>query len=518
MKRSGASCLLLATVCGGCVATDPLHVESEPESPPVEAPVPPEPRAIPNGGSLHGRITNREGFPVPGAELHLEGLFSSVDGSRGPDSLVAFSDSDGRYTIRDVPPGNRRLNVSAEGYANQTKAGFVFRHDSPLLTDVKLELAETICGTVTDESGQPIEGAQVLALSYSNSNRQCRDTAQTDAYGEFCLTHVAAGKYTIAVTADRYRSAHENRVPTLGDDLIVELAESGFVHGTVIAAGGPPSTPFRVQLRRTHPGTNITSLVGKKYSFEGEGGEFDIECNTTGTYCVEAEAPGFAPTFSEEFRFTLGQPTDGIVVVLTRGGSLRGRVLDDEGLPVEGARITTHPNDWSNNPFDRALGDQYPTNATWRAAESDSAGEFELPHLAAEVYQLRITAPGWSQVALKDIVVREGTATDLGGVLLVRGGELTGSVTDSAGQATVGARVRLFPSGPGGPSRGDHWTVTGAYGEYGFVNVTPGLYELTAFFTGAGYDPARFPRGPEFGRLVRMESGESSRVDLLLER
>lgn len=477
--------------------------------------VTPPPIVLREGATLQGRVTDTAGNPVPEAELHLEGLFSTVDGAKSPGSLVAFSDADGQYQIPNVPPGNRRLNISAEGYANQLKSGLVFRGEEPLLMDVTLEVAEMICGKVIDKRGQPIEDAKVLALSYSNSNRQCRDSVQTDANGEFCLTRIAGGKYTIAVTADRFRAGHENRVPTGGGNLIIELDDQGIVNGRVVAGDGPPPTPFTVQLRRTHPGTEITSLVGEKFSFESEDGSFAMECTTSGTYRVEASAPGYAPSFSEEFRFTLGQPMNGVVVHLTKGGSISGRVVDGQGNPVPRPHVTTHDNTWSNSLFDRALGDQFPTNATSQAVNGGAGGRFELTSLRGETYQLRFRAAGYCEATLKDIVVSEGIDNNIGDVKLLKGGEVTGSVIDPAGKPVLGTTVRLDPDGP--ESSGlNYATQSGADGKYSFVNVYPGSYKLRALSASGGEDPfiQTITGGMENAQIVKVKDGESLRFEL----
>jgi len=474
----------------------------------------PPPIVLRVGATLCGRVTDTAGNPVPEAKLHLEGLFMKADGTPGPDSLHAVSDANGDYCIPNIPPGNRRLNVSAEGYANQTKGGMVFRGEDPLTMDVTLEVAEMICGRVINKRGQGVAGAKVLALSYSNTNRQCRDVIMTDENGEFCLERVAAGKYTLAVTAERYRAAHENRVPTGGASLVIELHDQGVVCGRVVAGDGPAPTPFTVQLRRTHPGTNITSQVGKALTFDDPEGNFCIEATQSGTYRVEASAPGYAPSFSEEFRFTLGQPMNGVVAHLTQGGSIVGRLVDSEGNPVSRPRITTHDNTWSNSLFDRALGDQFPTNATKATATGGTGGRFELSNLRGETYQLRFRAHGYCEEAIKDIVVTEGNETDLGDIELTRGGEITGSVIDPAGKPVVGATVRLDPDGPESSSM-NYSTQSGADGKYVLKNVYPGPYKLSANQSMGEFDflSTMANQGDNSQRLTVSE-GESLRFEL----
>jgi protocatechuate 3,4-dioxygenase beta subunit len=470
-----------------------------------------------SGASLSGTVLDTAGNTVPGALVRLDGMFTSLDGTPSADSLEVESGPDGRYKIPNVAPGNRTLNVTAEGYANQTKGGLVFRGEEPLTMDVTLEIAEMICGKVISKSGAPVAGAKVLAMSFSNANKQCRDTVLSDENGEFCLTRVAAGQYTIAVTAPGFRAGHENRVKTGGAGLVIELVEQGMVSGRVIAGDGPPAGAYTVQLRQTHPGQKITSRIGKAETFTNPDGTFTIECAQSGTYLVEAGAKGFAPTFSEEFRFTQGQPMQNVIVRLAQGGRITGQVVGADGEPIARPTLTTHANDWTNSLFDRALGDQFPTNATLTTATGGGAGRFQLQNLNPETYQVRVRAPGYCEATIKDVLVTEGQATDLGKVQLIRGGEVTGSVIDAAGKAVAGARVNLNPDTQSAGEMPQTYTVkTGPDGKYRIPNVVPGRYKISAARGGQGggtlFDD--FISEQESAQVVTVSDGDTLRFEL----
>lgn len=412
--------------------------------------------------------------------MTLEGLFSQFGDPRAPESLTAVSDSDGSYTIANVPYGNRRLQVSAEGYANKTQGGLVFYGTEQLETDVVLHPAEMISGRVSTKSGAPVSDAKVMAMSFSNSNRQCRDETLTDENGEFRLERLASGKYTIAVSAKGHRRAHEPRVMTGTTELLIELEEADMVSGRVFTADGELPTPYEVQVRQTHPGNSVTTRIGERIEFEDRNGSFSMICTQSGTFVIEAEAPGYAPTFSEEFRFTLGRELTDISVHLTRGGGLTGRVLDDAGRPLAGARITTRDPTWSNSLFDRALGNQFPTNITSAKTATSENGSFELQLLKAESYQLRLLAPGFCEHILTPLNVIEGRTLDIGDISLIQGGEIRGTVIDDDGSPTEGALVRLDLDEAERAHPRQYETMSGPNGEYKLSNIYPGQYKLVA--------------------------------------
>ena len=88
---------------------------------------------------------------------------------------------------------------------------------------------------------------------------------------------------------------------------------------------------------------------------------------------------------------------------------------------------------------------------------------------------------------MKDVFVTEGKDTNVGQVQLIRGGEITGTVIDLAGQPVVGATVSLNPDGRRGDELPRSYTAqAGADGKYVLRNVWPGKYKLSATRGGGG--------------------------------
>lgn len=470
------------------------------------------------GASLSGTVLDNAGNAVPGAVMRLDGMFARMDGNPAADSLSTVSNAAGHYIIPNVPAGNRTLNVKAEGYANQVKGSLVFRGEEPLTMDLTLEIAEMICGKVISRIGKPVPGAKVLAISTSNSSRHCRDEIFADENGEFCLKNVAAGQYNVAVTAKGFRPGNENRVKTGAASLIIELAVQGLVNGRVVAASGPAPTPYVVQLRQTHPGNTVTSAIGKPLTLSEADGSFSIECGSTGTFLIQATAPGYSPSFSEEFRFTVGQPMNGVVVHLTAGGSISGSVLNAEGKPVSRPRITTHDNTWTNSLFDRALGNQFPTNITPTAGNGNGQGKFKLDSLRPETYQLRVRAPGYCEATLQDVFVTEGKDTNVGNIQLIRGGEINGTVIDLAGRPVMGAKVRLNPASGGEGLPHTYEITAGGDGTYSIKNIFPGKYKLSAAPTNSASNFLQaFSNELDNVQPVQIKDGESQHFELKID-
>jgi hypothetical protein len=105
--------------------------------------------------------------------------------------------------------------------------------------------------------------------------------------------------------------------------------------------------------------------------------------------------------------------------------SIAGRALTEDGQPATGASVTAY-----------SVGGQ----GTSYMAVCDETGNFKLAGLAPGSYRLTVEASGFvlESHSLADNVFRAGENVT---VHLVRGGVITGQVTDSAGQPLVGVKV-----------------------------------------------------------------------------
>lgn len=445
------------------------------------------PITLTQGAKLSGLISDTGGNPVPGATIHLEGMLAGLGNRPSPDRMSTESDQFGRYEFRNCHHGQRTLLVSADGYGSVLIASLKIRGKNDQERDVTLEIAEMICGRVIDSNSFPVEGADVIALSYSTGNTQCRDFAQTDANGEFCLEHLNPGQYTIAVSARGYRPERAQRVATGSTGLVLELSPQASVTGRVISKEtGEALVTFTCVLRTAYDNTNVTSPTSIRQDFRNPLGEFTLTDVPPGSYVVEASARGFAASFSQRFIVSQGQSLSGITVEAGRGGTLKARVVDSNGNPIQGALVSTHDNDWTDDAFTRALGAEYPTNATAKKVRTNKNGRFKITGLSPTTYQIRIQAQGHSRLVKREVSVIESRDTDLGTLRLTTGGGVSGLVVDQAGRPIVSARVTLRIDGRRVAVFEPRDTKSSSSGKYSFPNIPAGNYKITAMRSNPG--------------------------------
>ncbi len=118
-------------------------------------------------------------------------------------------------------------------------------------------------------------------------------------------------------------------------------------------------------------------------------------------------------------------------------GKIKGRVVGDAGEPLSGVVVFASSRGFGANSY------RYDTRAS---ATSDDEGNFTIGGLEAGLYALSATMPGYvsesdPMTGRAEEIYRPGDAATL---RLVKGGVITGSVTDAQGQPLVATSVRAY--------------------------------------------------------------------------
>ncbi len=203
--------------------------------------------------------------------------------------------------------------------------------------------------------------------------------------------------------------------------------------------------------------------------------------------------------------------------VLRRSGTISGRVVDDDGVPLRDAIVSVYP---------ESLDSLSPgTHTLERAATIGDRGTFSIGGLPPGVYRIRAEPPERATAPDKDgrrlvptwypnavdpryAIPVQVNSDDLAGVDLVlarsRMPVVSGHVVRADGSPSAGIQVSLAA----GDSRGLSSSVatTGIKGDFSFESVAPGAYELAAGVSGVPAEMAK----------VALVVGESDIPGLLL--
>ncbi len=149
-------------------------------------------------------------------------------------------------------------------------------------------------------------------------------------------------------------------------------------------------------------------------------------------------------------------------------GALSGRVLLEDGQPAVGARVEI-------SSVGLRHGDE-------QTVQCDEAGSFKLNGLAPGSYSITATAPGY--VTADDLSTRIYRLGETATIRLVKGGVITGRITDSSGEPLIDVSVkvqRLRDLNGKKVSQGEDSTRSGRHqtddrGIYRAFGLYPGVY------------------------------------------
>lgn len=169
-----------------------------------------------------------EGFVVrSGTGELLRSAEVTLRSEQGSEPLFgALTDSDGRFKLENIVPGNYRLFAEQNGYVDHqygqvspSRAGTVLvLAPGQTVTDVVISLVPTgtITGRIFSEAGEPLQGVTVRALRYEYQEGQRvfsrAGLVATNDLGEYRLYWLTPGEYYIsAAYEDRFQGLNALR-------------------------------------------------------------------------------------------------------------------------------------------------------------------------------------------------------------------------------------------------------------------------------------------------------------------
>lgn len=457
-----------------------------------------------NRGALRGRVVSDSlGTPLPGVRVTIarreHSEFRIPDAqereSRRPLATV-LTDGDGRFEV----PVRRAVPLDVE--ASKSKYATARRDHVFAGEDVELRLwtAAVLEGVLTRASdGSPVEGALVLGRD-ERRIEQCR--ARTSVGGYFLFEDVQPGLLTVEITPQDAVAPPSKRVELragVRTRLDLELESGVRIQGVVRDAQGRPVVGAEVGLGASFQRSQLTDVYGH-YEMLGIGG---ARRRDLGDVRVRAEGHG------QERRGLQGMDlTQDVRIDFVLGPARRatGRVIDTEGVPIEGAYVAGV----GSKTVDGVA------RSDWESTRTDSAGRFGLASLHRLIdHQLFVKKTGFG-TRVYDFPDDEGQRVqiDYGDLVLHRGGSLEGVLRTAAGSPLVDHLVKLRGANADfGRFRPDAEALKGTWvtavrhsrtdsgGRFHFADLPGGELKLTASVLGRP--------GSKVEEVVRLAEGEA---------
>lgn len=399
------------------------------------------------GVELTGVVNDVTAGPVGHARVTAAATSSRFDGV----AVTVEADDQGRFAMW-VAPGVQFVTAEADGYADTSTTA-----DAPGTTEIVMTPEATIEGVVLDaETGTPIAGASVGTTM--DENREDTDhTVTTDARGEFRLERLRFGRFTIvARTAHRYGRSAGSLLVSLGQHqvgIVVRAYPARQVTGKVVIAPDSTACADSYGALRAEDGHWIT--------FERAGDALMANGVPPGTWTPSISCRGFADRGEYEPLVVGDRDVTGVIWEVTRGGTLRGKVLTRSGAPIAGA----------------AVYNQRPGRLADKFMRSREDGSYELVGLAPGTHQVHVSTDK-AVVAYYDVfaVTIDGSETVEHDFVFDDAGSIRGTTVDADGLPVPDEGVVIQGAGP------DNYKSTSAQsneaGVFSVRGLQPGEYRV----------------------------------------
>ncbi len=458
--------------------------------------VPPRADAPRGTAVVRGQIVAADtGAPIRRAQVRI----SSAEAREG---RLAATDAQGRFEIKELPAGRYTMTASKGGFVSlqygqrrPSESGMPIELGDGQTID-KLQIAlprgSVLGGRITDEFGEPVANAVVIAMRYSYAAGGRRLTAapgsnsrdSTDDQGHFRLFGLPPGEYFVSATlrtggteaadpageTSGYAATYYPGTTNIAEAGRVTLAVSqenttvsfGLiatrlvrVSGTVLSSDGAPASGSTVMLLPggTTAGRGAIMQQGGAGGRTDRTGAFQLSNVAPGRYQVQARSGGRAAGGEGEMaRMDLVVGADdvtGLSMVTAPGAVVTGTAMSDTGEPfdfrAQQLQVAARP-----------VNVDVPGIAGGGAGRVGDDWSFELRGLT-DARLFRVTAPqGWvlKSVGLNgqditDVPTEFGPGQNVTGVQVIltkKVSALSGLVTDERSKPLLDATVVVFPA------------------------------------------------------------------------
>ncbi|MES1210669.1 MAG: carboxypeptidase-like regulatory domain-containing protein, partial [Pseudomonadota bacterium] len=409
------------------------------------------------GRTIAGTVV-RDGAPAGGATVRLAAE------AGGPERRTRAG-ADGRFAVAGLGDGVYALRAEGAGSVSATIRG-VSAAVAPSRPPLQLVLAPaaTVVGRVTANGTVPSAPVEVRAEDQAQPPGEdpLPVVVRTTGAGAFTLAPLPPGGFRVTATSAGFSLRRavtvEARVPGAAGAnaptaaVLLELLRGARLAGRIAGAAGAPLPGARIRCAgaevddlTVRPGTlplaaeaaalpagAVGTLGGAQTAVADARGGFALDGLLPGRYRLDVARDGYQP-LTLEATLGPGERRDVGTVTLAEGFPVRGRVLDQTGAPVEGARISASAG-----------------AAGLPGALTDAAGQFALA-LAPGRYRLTASAEGWG-TATAETLAAAGGAEPIVELRLARAdGTIDGLVRDDAGRPLAHARLAARAARAGSP-------------------------------------------------------------------
>ena len=481
---------------------------------------------------LVGLIGTRDTSPRASAGNQFE-LSSSDTNRRIPVVFLASPPSLTRSSITGIPSptGKHPLAATNRAAMEQNRQPIDGRLASgnrsaknakpqlPAVAGAKEDEILTYSGRVVDSDGAPVVNAELFYPLKSNSAEAVTRTAPDGTFhfeiqrpddSERDRVNIVLTRPIVA-THPNHAIGWQNLPFQSKMDVEIQLGTPGVISGRILNAAGDPIHDAEARVTSlfssgpisSHPllsfspelftSLDIISIIPPaKTDANGRFAFRTLPEDVTASLVIEE--PGFA----KEMRYSVPTGAQGLEFQLKREARIEGRLsYAGTGAPVETATIALLPN--------------FPLTTGVRAelASVDENGKYFLKNISPGMYNLYLNEgpKGWTASSNRFVEIVEGESMSNLDMTLVRGGYITGRVTNQdTNEAVTNHLIDFHDAARPEFGQIDHVTPTDETGTYHF-RAAPGRVLVST------YAPQDYQDVGQVKRYVNVVEGETVVVD-----
>jgi len=432
------------------------------------------------GASVVGQVTRKlDGSPVGGAVV---GVFR-----RGrPGFLETRTSPDGRYVLRDVPPGASVVTISTDWLADPPWTDVDLPQGAQVIRDFALDEGVSVFGTVSDiRTGLPIANAEVGAgWVYDRSVRTGRDgTYEIRGLG-------GPSQYDVYARAEGYVDAKRDYgpqgMPTGRTQLDFSLSPGNVIIGRIVTPQAAPIAEAYVAAVSDGGPDGIESWKSARSQADGT---FEIHSlSPQHQYGLFVRATGWANVAYALKSFSGSSPLNVGDVELQKAGSMSGSVVDEAGRALSDVTVALYGSNADAGRLSDQEHPQVPRNLAEREVTSDALGHFHFGEVARGEYTLRALHRSGHYSEPLQIVVDSVAHLDDLQLVLASGFRLFGRAASPLGDGLLDARVHLVREGNIEQAK-DRYDFTRDGGSFEFLGLDDAPYTVIVQHQASDNDP-----------------------------
>jgi hypothetical protein len=302
----------------------------------------------------HLRMTLRKGTTVVGHAQYSDGTpAQGLQISAMPDwwhslhmPLASTVDSTGTFALEHIEQGSFSLRASIPQDNGLAYSFAVSQEQLPPAENQPLAVTiprdppqslASVSGKIHWSDNQRPAYVDVTAYCPTGTITRARLQRSVET---FTLTGLKSGMYTLVFEGANVREKVLETVAAPSSDVQVDLEYVPMpkLRGIVLKAqSGEPVDHFRVAMMKIRSWPGFIYLPGVEWHpVNDANGVFELPTEGPGLYQIQVSAEGFVPALFDRVNT---QQLRQLVVELSSGGRIKGRVVDAKGEPVTGALI-----------------------------------------------------------------------------------------------------------------------------------------------------------------------------------